>query len=116
MKGLHIKRDKTAHTVEDADLSIMQNCVEGWVEPIDLQGFTLWVNEEYTYKFNSAEDVNWLASDIAADNGRPEFLLRPILGDVFITGITDSRGRTLSLSKSAEARIKRVADEAGVTW
>ncbi len=101
----------------DVEYDDMKEIVEGWIEPVDLyfddEAATLWVNEEFLYKFG-AERANWVASDVAGLGGRPEFMLQmPILGNAFLTGGTGPDGETLDVGPNARRAVERVAREAG---
>lgn len=112
MKALVITKDKRVSEADLPDLTAMQAVVGGYIEPVDLSFGTLWCNEEYLFTMGP-DDVNWTASDICGVGGRQDFLFRPLLGDVFITGGTDRDGNTLDYTEAALRAVKRVAREAG---
>lgn len=79
-----------------SELSIMQEVVGGWVEPVDVaDGMTLWCNEE--------GKIQGLPSNYPAmqSTSAGEFLMPGdvIAGDVIITGGTDDEGDTLGLTE-----------------
>jgi hypothetical protein len=88
IKGIIIEPDKTVREVTIDGLDDMQAAVKGWIEPVDLNGgVTMLVNEEGPYQF-TPEDANYMASDVAALGGRPEFMFGgpPLLGPVLLLG------------------------------
>jgi Domain of unknown function (DUF3846) len=116
INGVAIYPDKRIVEVIVSGLSDYQAIVDGYIEPVDLTFGTMWVNEEFTYKFGPS-DVNWIASDVAGMGGRHEFMLSyPILGPVLITGGTDPEGETLGITDVARRVIRAVGREAGMTY
>lgn len=114
VKGIAIHPDKRVVEVVVNGLADMQAVVGGLIEPVDLaNGVTMYVNEEGGYLF-TAEDVNWIASDVAGLGGRPEFMLRqPILGPVLLLGFDPASGEETDLPEQGRRWVRRVGREAG---
>lgn len=115
IRGIAIYPNKTIAEVSLSGLKDYQTIVGGLIEPIGLRFGTMYVNEEFTYKFTS-EDVNWIASDVAGVGGAQGFLFNPILGPVVVVGHLDDEGYDLSVNESGLRAIKKVAGEAGGEW
>lgn len=114
--GIAIYPDKRVQEVtfdRETGLEAKQKIVEGWIEAVALSdGSTMYVNEEFSYQF-TAEDVNWMASDIAGVMGRQQFLFNPILGPVVIVGPVDEEGWDTGITEKARKAVERVSREAG---
>lgn len=115
VKGIAIYPDKRVEEITVSGLSDMQAVVDGYIEPITLKdGSTLYVNEEYLYRFGSP-DFNSIASDVAGLGGRPEFMLRqPILGPALLVGPVDAEGNDTDVTATARRWVQRVAREASL--
>jgi len=117
--GVHITDDKIISIVYfdgDGDLDLMQALVEGLIEAINLDtGDTMWVNEEFTYKFDVPR-FNSVASDLLGALGRPDLMLSGIQGNVFITGGPDGNGNTGAISAKVGLAIASIGHEAGATF
>lgn len=115
-QGIAIYPDKRVQEVtfdRETGLEAKQKIVEGWIEAVALSdGSTMYVNEEFSYQF-TAEDVNWMASDIAGVMGRQQFLFNPILGPVVIVGPVDEEGWDTGITEKARKAVERVSREAG---
>ena len=109
---------KKAELVTIDTLDEFQELVGGWIEPVTLnykgEVVTMWVDEEYLYKYEQTpEQVNWMAADIANLGGDPRFLFaQPIFGNAVFTGGTDREGNTLSVGEAGKRMINRVTREA----
>ncbi len=98
--------------------------VEGWIEAVyltytpnphnepfrDPVTFTMWVNEEYLYKFD-VEDWNFTATSVAASCGRSDLLTQGVLGPAIFTGPSDDEGETLPIPAVITRLLKGIHDE-----
>ena len=82
---------------EGDELSILQNAVDGLIQPIDFFGFTMWVNEE-----------GLLRNDLTPNFAVRAFYSTPIMGNVIFTGAVDDEGDTLPLSEDVVKLIEAV--------
>lgn len=111
-KGMAIYPDKRVSEVEVKELADYQHIVDGWIEAVTLSdGSTMYVNEEYTYKFGP-DDFNSIASDVAGLGGRMDLLIYGILGPVVVVGPVDRKGYDTDITKQARQWITRVEREA----
>lgn len=111
-KGIYISPDKTVEERDFSGLKSLQEAVKGYIEAVTLSdGSAMWVNEEYLYSFGP-EAFNSIATDVAGLGGRPDLLLRGILGPVVIQGPADHNGNTLPPTDKARRWVHRVAREA----
>ena len=108
--GLAIGADKTISEIPVPDLAAKQAAVGGWIEPVTLKdGSTLYVNEEGAL---TGLPFNSIATDVAGLGGRPDLLLRGIVGDVLLVGPVDAAGETLGVTAQGRRWVQRVAREA----
>jgi len=75
-------------------LSDYQKVVGGWIEPVTLQDFTVYVNEE------------GLLVDLPVNPGASGITGRYLVGDVCFVGNADAYGNTKKLNKGAIERIR----------
>jgi len=76
------------------ELEALQSAVGGWIEAVDLaEDLTMWVNEEG--KINGLE-LNSIATALFDKYFENNFDV--IVGDIVLTGGTDSKGNTVGLS------------------
>lgn len=109
-KALHIKT--TGEVIEldiTADsLTTLQTAVGGWVQAIDLTDtMTMWCNEEgklISLPHNPFAQLLW---DISF-GAHTDY----IVGDVVITGGTDSEGATLGIDSLEEAIVRKAVAQA----
>ena len=98
-----------------------QRHVEGWIEAVYLEytpnpnnepfrdpvPFTMWVNEEYLYKF-TVDDWNYTAVVIATGCSRPDLFMQGILGPALFTGPGDEEGETLPIPSVITTILKGI--------
>lgn len=91
---------------EENPLKVLQDVVEGLIEPIDLaQGLTMWVNEEGKLigkTPNPFATAAWERAFGATDI---------VVGTVAFTGGTDEEGETLGLLDEQLAMLQTIADK-----
>lgn len=113
VKGIRIAPDKTVTEIELITLHQYQAAVDGWIEAVGLTFGTMYVNEEFTYKFG-ADDFNSIATDVAGLGGRPDLMLTGILGPVILVGFGDSEGYDTDVTVEGRQAVRRVGREAGM--
>lgn len=91
---------------EENPLKILQNIVEGLIEPIELaEGLTMWVNEEGKLigkTPNPFATAAWERAFGATDI---------VVGTVAFTGGTDEEGETLGLPDEHLVMLRTIADK-----
>lgn len=110
-KAVIVTRDKQVTETDFVNYKDIQAAVEGWIEAVKLNGCTMYVNEEFLFRFGP-EDFNSIASDICGLCGRLDLMFSGILGNVLITGPLDDEGRDTDIPDSMIRIINRVAGEA----
>lgn len=113
VKVLVIDGQNTPYESEISSLNDAQGIVGGLIEAVDLKFGTMYVNEEYLYRYGPT-DYNGIASDVAGLGGRPDLMLTGILGPVYITGPVDREGWDTDVTVTARQAVRRVAREATV--
>jgi len=107
--------------VQITDYQDYSRYVEGWIEAVSLVytpssnnepwsdpvPFTMWVNEEYLYKFTVA-DWNFVAVLVAAACGRDDLLSQGVLGPTLFTGPSDVEGETLPIPQKITSILKNI--------
>ena len=111
VSGIAIYPDKRVEEVEISGLEEFQAIVDGLIEPVDLKFGTMYVNEEFRYKFGP-DDFNSIAADVAGLGGRADLLLFGVLGPVVLVGGVDDEGYDLPVTEAGRAAVARVAREA----
>lgn len=107
-KAFIVQPDGTRYVQEfqDSPLKILQEAVEGLIEPVDLANtLTMWVNEEGKLigkTPNPFATEAWFRKYDATDI---------VVGTVVFTGGTDAEGETLGLPDGILAMLQRVADK-----
>lgn len=107
-KAFVVQPDGTRYVQEfqDSPLKILQEAVEGLIEPVDLMNtLTMWVNEEGKLigkTPNPFATEAWFRQCGATDI---------VVGTVVFTGGTDAEGETLGLPEGILAMLQRVADK-----
>jgi hypothetical protein len=87
------------------ELEALQSAVGGWIEAVDLaENLTMWVNEEG--KINGLE-LNSIATALFDKYFENNFDV--IVGDIVLTGGTDSKGNTLGLTADQRREFGFVA-------
>jgi hypothetical protein len=81
------------------ELSILQEAVDGLIQPVDFAGFTMWVNEE-----------GLLRNDLEHNFALMAFYQTPIMGNAVFTGGVDDEGNTLPLSERSAELVKSVCN------
>jgi len=102
MEKLALKVTPNAEVIEldlnaGNELSIMQEAVDGLIQPVDFAGFTMWVNEE-----------GLLRNDLEHNFALMAFYPTPIMGNAVFTGGIDEEGNTLPLSESSAELVRGV--------
>ena len=109
--GVVIAPDNQVRIVALSELRDYQDCVGGLIEAVDLETnrgrFTMYVNEEYTYKFDPS-DRNPVAMDVAGLGGRADLLIHGILGPVVCVGPPDDEGYSTTIPWDAVRMIEFV--------
>lgn len=100
MKKLALKIMPNGDTTEldlnaGDELSILQEAVDGLIQPVDFFGFTMWVNEE-----------GLLRNDLQRNFPLMSIYSTPIMGNAVFTGNTDDEGNTLPLSEDSVERLQ----------
>lgn len=75
-------------------LRVMQEAVEGLIQPIDFANFTVWVNEE-----------GLLRNDLSENPFGLVLTGRPLIGNLLVTGGVDDEGDTLGIPEDVEHAI-----------
>ena len=112
-KGIAIYPDKRVQEVELDGLDSMQEIVGGLIEAVGLSFGTLYVNEEYTYKFG-ADEFNSIAADVAGLGGRQDLMMQGILGPGVLVGGVDHEGWDTDVTEVGRKAVRRVGREAGM--
>jgi hypothetical protein len=77
------------------ELEALQSAVGGWIEAVDLaEDLTMWVNEEGKIK---GLDLNSIATALFDKHFKNSFDV--IVGDIVLTGGTNSKGNTVGLTE-----------------
>jgi len=113
--AIKIQHDNTRTKEKLKTYKDYQQHLEGLMEAVDMVyfdpakmaniEFTMWVNEEYLYKFNARDHWNYTAVTVASVSGRPDLMLLGIYGPVLITGPADSRGETTPVPPAIELLV-----------
>jgi hypothetical protein len=102
MKKLGLKVTPNGDVVEvdlgaGDELAIMQEAVDGLIQPIDYAEFTIWVNEE-----------GLLRDDLSPNFALLALYRTPIMGNALFTGGSDENGNTLPLSEDSAKFVRGV--------
>lgn len=111
IQAIQITSDKQTNELTVSKYQDYNDAVEGWIEAVDLLFGVMWVNEEFRLIFG-AERFNSIASDLCGLGGRPDLMFGGVLGNVLVTGPTDSSGESTDITDSARRAIERIAREA----
>jgi hypothetical protein len=107
-KAFVVEPDGTRYVQEfqDDELRVLQNVVEGLIEPIDIaHDMTMWVNEE-------GKLVGKTPNPFATATWLRKFGLNDIVvGTVAFTGGTDDEGATLGLADEHLKILQKIADK-----
>jgi hypothetical protein len=102
MKALKISTTGKITALKDTSLESLQTEVDGWVQAVDLDGLTLWCNEEG--KMNGLSHNPYAQGLWDAVYGAETDY---IVGDIVLTGGTDEEGEIIPLTQNEAFSIKK---------